>query len=179
LPAEVVFALRISKSGFALQSEAEMSERLGAGKSFPCPEIGTGTARLSTFEDLMKRTLNAVQGMWRKLDYLAELRKGDGEYEHWGLSRVHGEVEAGRILAETHSSLYMQLLRTPIEELAADLEFDDDDESAAVLVQRIAIRRKQMIPSFAPGAAPRHFNSVVLAVSLLCSEQRAANHPVA
>jgi hypothetical protein len=171
--------LRISKSGFALQNGPEMSEQLEAGKTVPRSEIGTGTARLSTFEDLMKRTLNAFQGIWRRLDYLAGLRKPDGEYEHWGLSRVHGQLEARRVLAETHSSLYMQLLRTPIQELMEDLALEIDDESAGVLAARIKKREEQMIPKSAPGAAPRHFSSVVLAVSLLSLARQSANHRAA
>jgi hypothetical protein len=154
-----------------------MSEQLEAGRSLPIPEIGKGMARLSTFEDFLKRTLNALQGIWRKLDYLSELRTPDGEYEHWGLSRVHGELAARSVLAETHSFLYTQLLRTPIQELIEDLELDVDGESAEVLGGRIAGRRMQMIPKAAPGIAPRHFNSVVLAVSLLSREQRSASRP--
>ncbi len=156
-----------------------MSEELEARRSVPTPEIETGAARLSTFEDLMKRTLNAFQGVWRKLDHLAELRRPDGEYEHWGLNRVHGELEARRVLAETHSSLYIQLLRTPIGELMEDLEIDSGEENREVLAGRIVKRQAQMIPSFAPGAAPRHFNSVVLAVSLLCAAQPDASHRAA
>jgi hypothetical protein len=171
--------LRISSGGFALQNGRDMSEELEARRSVPSPEIGTGTARLSTFEDLMKRTLNAFQGVWRKLDYLAELRRPDGEYEHWGLSRVHGESEARRVLAETHSSLYIQLLRTPIVELMEDLELNAGGERGEAVAKRIFERQNQLIPSFAPGVAPRHFNSVVLAVSLLCAAQQGANHRAA
>src|SRR5258708_25090289 len=106
-----------------------MSEQREAGRSLPISEIGKGMARLSTFEDFLKRTLNTLQGIWRKLDYLAELRRPDGDYEHWGLSRVHGELAARNVLAEIHSSLYTQLLRTPVQELVEDLELDVDGES--------------------------------------------------
>jgi hypothetical protein len=156
-----------------------MNEELQHGEASGCSEIGTTTARLSALEDLTQRTFSALRGVWRKLDYLGELRSPDGEYEHWGLNRVHGEAEARRILTETHSSLYTQLLRTALPDLIADFEGEDDEDSAKSLVEHISRCPERMIPSVAPGLAPRHFSSIVLAVSLLRSAQQPANRRAA
>ena len=51
----------------------------------------------------------------------------DGEYKHWGLSRVYGDLPAKKAIAQTHRQLVSQVLATPIKSL-----LDDIDTSSAL-----------------------------------------------
>ena len=84
--------------------------------------------RLSPFEDFMKRTMSVLQGVWSKLNYIRELRSSDGRYSHWGLVRSHGEDATNTMLADVHSELYLQVLRTPLSELFEHLPEVGDPE---------------------------------------------------
>ncbi len=56
----------------------------------------------SAIDDLHDTTVEALDGSLRRLEYFGGLRskdkekKKDGEYEHWGLSRIHGDLPAIR-----------------------------------------------------------------------------------
>jgi hypothetical protein len=117
-----------------------------ARKPFPIPEVVTRGARLSPFEDFQARTLSALAGLWTKLLYMAELRSEDGQYCHWGHSRVHGELLSQAALARAHSELYISLLRSPIKELVEDIETTSDGSDPKELMRKIEVGRNQMIP---------------------------------
>ena len=137
-------------------------------------EIVTGGARLSPYEDFKLRTLPALEGLWSKLLYMAELRSSNGKYEHWGHSRIHGEEPSQETLARIHSELYIEFLRTPLRELipenAIALSQIEKQMSAAV---------NKLIPADGKGGSVRHFNSIVLAVRLLGDARAVANRSVA
>jgi len=145
----------------------------------PIPEIEVRGARLSPFEDFQARTLSALSGLWTKLLYMTELRSKDGKYQHWGHSRVHGEALSQIALSKAHSELYIAVLRKPIQELVDEIETTDDGSDPMELVRRITAGKKEMVPESLEGGSPRHFNSIALAVRLVCEQQRASSRPVA
>jgi len=59
----------------------------------------------SAIDDLHDTTVEALDGSLRRLEYFGGLRskekekKKDGEYQHWGLSRTHGDLPAMKALA--------------------------------------------------------------------------------
>jgi hypothetical protein len=75
----------------------------------------------------MKRTLNGLHGVWSKLNYRRELRDSDGRYKHWGLARTYSEEATNEMIADVHSELYLQILRTPLPELFEQLEMSAED----------------------------------------------------
>src|SRR5215469_5751373 len=83
----------------------------------PFPEIVTRRYRLSPSDDFKLRTLAALQGIWAKLLYMSGLRLADGKYDHWGHIRTYGEKQSQETLAEVHSEIYLELLRTPLRQL--------------------------------------------------------------
>jgi len=166
-------------SGFASKNELRLVQFDQAGKSLPISEIVTRGARLSAFEDFQARTLSALTGLWAKLLYMAELRRDGEKYCHWGHSRVHGESQSQAALARAHSELYITLLRTPIRELVQEIETTNSLPDARTLEQKIADAQPRIFPASLEGGSPRHFNSVVLAVSLVRGRQQASSHSAA
>ena len=137
-------------------------------------EIVTGGARLSPYEDFKLRTLPALEGLWSRLFYMAELRSPNGKYEHWGHTRIHGEQPSQESLARIHSELYVELLRTPLREL-----LPQNSIALAQIEKQISAARDKLIPADGKGGCVRHFNSIVLAVRLLCDDRGVANRSVA
>lgn len=150
-----------------------------AGKSLQISEVVSRGARLSPFEDFQARTLSALTGLWAKLLYMAELRKDGGKYHHWGHSRVHGESQSQAALARAHSELYITLLRTPVRELIREIETTSSLSDARTLDETVATAQQRIFPADLEGGSPLHFNSVVLAVSLVREKQRASSHSAA
>lgn len=142
----------------------------------PIPELVSGGARLSPFEDFQARTLSALSGLWTKLLYMTELRSGDGRYRHWGHGRVHGESASQVALARAHSELYIALLRTPIRELVEEIKVTGGGSESRELVRKISAGNKLIIPDDLEGGSPRHFNSIALAARLVYETQQASSH---
>ena len=134
----------------------------------------------SALEDLQKTTVKAVAGCLSKLEYLAGLRGRDGSYEHWGLTRVYGDLAAKRALAQAHRSLLSKVLATPMRTLVEEVE-----QSSAVAglppttyVERLATASSNLLPAGPGAGSARHLNSVLHALSsLLKSPRRDANPP--
>jgi hypothetical protein len=141
-------------------------------ETLPVSEIVTKTARLSPFDDFKKRTLAAIDGVWARLLYVTKLRAKNGRYEHWGHNRTYGELNSQAALAQAHSELYLQVLRTPLRDLMNDLGPDGSAESSKGASEL-------MIPANLEGGSPRHFNSVVLAVELLGAARQASTRSTA
>ena len=137
-------------------------------------EIVTKGARLSPFEDFRQRTLSAVSGLWGKLWYVAQLRTEDGTYHHWGHMRAHGEAQSQSSLEKAHSEIWLQILRTPLNDLLAEA-CADNALMSKVLSANPASRAK-LIPKDLEGGSTRHFNSIVLAVRLLAADRQVSTH---
>ena len=126
---------------------------------------------MSAFEDLLKRTLACLVGIWGKFHYVASLRDGMGKYEHWGFTRTHGEHSSQAAFAEAHSSLFSQILRAPLSELLEDVEFTASEMNLSPQEFLNGLRRhaEQTLPKNLAGGTLAHFNSVLDALSLVHS----------
>jgi hypothetical protein len=76
----------------------------------------------SALQDVRETTLAAVSGLLGKLSYLASLRRKDGVYQHWGMSRRYGPESAERALKTAHGEVLTGVLRAPLASLTEDLE---------------------------------------------------------
>jgi hypothetical protein len=125
--------------------------------------------RLSAFEDFVKRTLSDLHGVWSKLNYIRELRESDGRYKHWGLARTYGEDVTNEMIADVHSEIYLQILRSPLPELFEQLEMsaEDADCSASQLAEQLLKQKQRVTPVDMRGGAPEHMRSVLLIHDLL------------
>ena len=120
--------------------------------------------------------MSAFRGLWSKLLYMSELRSREGKYDHWGHIRTHGEKRSQEALSEIHSEIYLDLLRTPLQELMrkSSPERQTDWEES---IPQIKINDPRMLPRDCRGGSPRHFNSIVLAACLLDADREACRRP--
>jgi hypothetical protein len=121
---------------------------------------------LSAGEDLRYRTLRALAGPLERLAYLAALRDETGQYSHWGLARTYGEPAARAAIAEIHTQVWIEVLRTPIPELIRVMVGMDATVRKEVL-QQLRDYRDKILPADLAGGAVRHFNSVLVALERL------------
>jgi hypothetical protein len=120
---------------------------------------------VSASEDLQQRTLSSLPGLWQKIRYVAGLRAGDGRYRHWGLDRTFGEPASQAALSAAHSELFLQLLRTPLRQLAGDYIQAEATEGGPT-------DWSLYIPADPRGGSAAHFNSIVSALQALASTPR-------
>jgi len=123
----------------------------------------------STKDDFLRTTLDKVPGMLGKLSYVSELRESDGRYFHWGLIRIYGEEAAQRALAEVHRALFLQVLRTPVNQLVDDTIHSGAAErgKARAFLKALSRQAQSLIPPDLAGGSVAHFNSVVVALLAL------------
>lgn len=127
----------------------------------------------SPADDFSKKTLAAVDGTLGKLQYVAGLRKINGEYFHWGMARVHGDSNTSVAIGQAHTNLFLTLLRTPLRALweeAAELAREQGAEVPAY-VSKLTEAGDLLIPSQLRGGGRRHFNSILLALCSLAGVQ--------
>jgi hypothetical protein len=118
---------------------------------------------LSAFEDFVVRTLGTLSGPLSRLAYLGTLRH-NGQYQHWGLARAYGDAAAGAAISEAHTQICLEVLRTPLRKLVGELQTASNGTAPA------AGWRDQvhaLTPPNLGGGSPRHFQSILLALSLL------------
>jgi hypothetical protein len=121
---------------------------------------------LSASEDFQERTLGSFQSALEKLVYLARLRGAAGQYSHWGMSRTYGEAAAAVAIADVHSQVWIEVLRTPISELFRQLE-KMGKGARGDLLQELNHRRADCCPNELQGGSIRHFNSILLTLNCL------------
>lgn len=136
---------------------------------------------LSVSEDVLATTLAALPGMWGKLQYISELRDDGGAYEHWGLTRLHGEAPVQRALGEAHRDIFLHILRTPLARLLEDacLSAADREQEAASYLQELSAVSRALLPADPGGGSEPHFNSVLKALSRLAQARSSATHRAA
>jgi len=137
----------------------------------------------SALEDLHDTTVEALEGCLRRLEYFGGLRSNeknkDGEYKHWGLARVYGDLPAKKALAQTHRSLVSQILATPIKSLLEEIDTSSASTGLppASYVEKLRNPDLNLLPpSPGPGSA-RHLNSVLQALSALLKARRSNASP--
>ena len=116
---------------------------------------------LSAYEDFVVRTLAPLPGLLARLVYLGSLRSEAGDYRHWGMSRAYGDGSASEALAQAHTEVWLEVLRTPIPALFAETQ------DLAMGSETWRGQCERMTPPDVSGGTKRHFNSVLLALSLL------------
>lgn len=123
---------------------------------------------LAIKDDFVLRTLANVPGMWGKLLYVAELREND-KYVHWGLARIYGEEATQLALLEVHRELFLQVLRTPLRQLAADIvrSAAGKQEEVSVFLESLVEKCSSLVPSDIGGGSVVHFHSTLAALSRL------------
>ena len=121
---------------------------------------------LSALQDFVGRTLGSLSGPLSKLAYIGRLRRG-GDYEHWGLARAHGASAASAAISEAHTQIWLEVLRTPLASLSEEMQSLPDGNTAADAVAELKAQSKNLIPPDTAGGGQRHFNSILLALSLL------------
>lgn len=124
---------------------------------------------LSAYEDFCERTLGALNGVWKKLEFVSGLKAEKGHYEHWGLKYTYGPVQANRAMAQAHSEAFQKVLETPIPTLDRELK-DTGGKDAAE-------RPEQYVPEDRNGCAAEHFEYVLKALNLLAASR--SNHQAA
>lgn len=114
---------------------------------------------LESLDNFIKRTLAVVPGLWHKLAYLAGLRKQDGEYEHWGLSKRYGNEATRSALRSAHQQVFLEVLRKPVGSLLKKVNEDAQEKElpAEEYVEELWISRKPMTPDDLGGGSYRHF----------------------
>src|SRR5215467_10415229 len=133
----------------------------------------------SALEDFEGTTLSAIPGALGKLHYLTGLHDGQGNYSHWGMTRVHGEGAARRAIHTAHVDVLSQVLRTPLRVLDEDLrraaarEMVSERQFLAFLIARAP--RALVAPSAAP--TEKHLTAVLRALSALLESPGRATRP--
>ena len=130
----------------------------------------------SALDDFAARTLGAIPGWFRKLDYLAGLRTPQGRYTHWGMNRMHGDDDTQQAASEAHRRILSQLLQTPIQRLEAEADQASSAQglSAEAYLEELS-ENGAVIPPQAGATAPRHLSSMLLALWSLAQAKRVAN----
>lgn len=123
----------------------------------------------SPFEDFVLNSLAAIGGLLDKLDYVAGLRQGDGNYAHWGLARVHGENAAHEAAGEAHRRLFSRVLSTPLAHLLDEAAQSQPAGSLGLdpYLEYLAQRLSLLAPPGAGRGPVLHLNSVLHALSAL------------
>ena len=136
---------------------------------------------LSASEDVLTTTVASLPGVWGKLHYLAGLRAEDGAYEHWGLTRLHGEAAVQRALSEAHREVFLEILRTPLAPLLEDaiLSAADQELDAVTYVAQLSARWLELLPPDPGGGLEAHFSSVLKALSKLAQARSSATRRAA
>ena len=133
------------------------------------PEIGTRMTYRSASEDVLATTVAALPGAWGKLHYLSGLRTENGEYDHWGLTRLHGKAAVQRAFRDAHRDVFLEILRTPLAPLLEEamLSAADREMDAVTYVTQLSSRWQALLPPDLAGGLEAHFSSVLKALSKL------------
>lgn len=124
----------------------------------------------SALQDVKETTLAAIAGLFGKLAYLASLRRGHGQYEHWGMQSVHGVESSARALKTVHSEILKNVLRAPLEALEQDLQLSSSSSGvdADRYVEQLRGNFAELLPDgLQDSPSSTHLSSVLLALSHL------------
>ncbi len=132
---------------------------------------------LSAVDDFVTRSLAAVPGKLGKLIYLSSLRKS-GDYFHWGLIRSHGTLSATKAMAETHTSVWLEVLRTPLPQLNSEMQTWMENGKVNERKKKSLADIRGLMPENQAGGTQRHFSSILLGLSQLSKAQaKKHGHP--
>ncbi len=163
-------------------SARETGQYAGEGAQVLFPESVKFVVLKSALEDFEGVTLGAVPGLLGKLRYLARIGTHRG-YSHWGMGKVYGSGAAERAIRTSHESLVAKVLRTPLRDLAGDLEAS----AAGAEITDIEVLSALEMPTTTPahqglrakrlGPSERHFKSVLRTLGALVQSKEPASPP--
>jgi hypothetical protein len=95
---------------------------------------------------------------------------------HWGLSLVYGEESSDRALKTAHTEVLSKVLRTPISDLEDDLHESSQtvQEAPGTYIAGMQEHFTQLLPSPQDAVSAGHLNSVLVALSALEKNRKAA-----
>ena len=136
---------------------------------------------VSALDDLQKTTLKAITGDLRRLEYVAGLRDPAGNYKHWGLARVYGELRSKSALADAHRALLSNILSTPIRNLERDVR--ESSEEAGLppgrYLEKLSTSSSHLLPPDPGAGSSRHLSSLLHALSSLLEARKPDANPPA
>ena len=120
----------------------------------------------SALEDLSHTTLEALSGCLLRLEYLAGLRQSEGEYSHWGFSKVYGETPAKKALRTAHRTAVSEVLSTPLRDLLEDVQLSSAKMGIRPeqYLQILTDKRAALLPQEPGPGSTRHLSSVLYAL---------------
>jgi len=121
----------------------------------------------SALEDLQETTLRAFTGCLNRLEYLSGLRDKAGSYDHWGLTRVHGDLPAKRALARAHRSILSNILAMPIRNLMEDARRSSEVAGLPPAAYAERLATANLLPHEPGAGSARHLSSVLQELSSL------------
>ena len=135
----------------------------------------------SASEDFLSTTVASLPGAWGKLYYLSGLRTEGGEYDHWGLTRLHGKASVQRALRDAHREAFLEILRTPLAPLLEDamLSAADQELDAVSYLSQLSLRWRTLLPPDPEGGLEAHFSSVLKALLKVAQARSSATHRAA
>lgn len=128
----------------------------------------------SALDDFVTRTLAAIPGTMRRLEYCSEHRDEQGQYQHWGLAKVYGELPAQAAMATAHQQLFLETLRTPLATLLKETARAGLNSNH---LADLRARPDQLHPAELGGGSAAHFRTVLDALDALAQAAQAGNHP--
>ena len=131
----------------------------------------------SALEDFEETTLVAISGLFAKLQYLASLHDGEGNYAHWGMERVHGTEVASRALRSAHVAVLTRVLRAPLQSLLEDVRCSSSTVRmpADEFVRSLNQSPRKILPERSMPASQKHLMAVLHALSVLVEKEGRAN----
>jgi hypothetical protein len=133
----------------------------------------------SAYQDFVEHTLAGLAGTLQRLAYLGSLADEKGNYSHWGMTRTFGPLQASEALAQAHTENWLGVLRAPIPALFDELQTVDEGADSPVRGKPSQVEREKLAPRNLGGGSKRHFNSVLLTLSLLSQAKKESNQKAA
>ncbi len=119
-----------------------------------------------------------MEGVWQRLEFLAGLRVGKKQYEHWGMSATYGEEKANKAISEAHTSVFLDTLRTPVPDLYEQATRTEAAKDGGVgnYAERLS-KNENVVPAELAGGSAQHFSLVLKMLKLLSRSRGSSNHP--
>jgi hypothetical protein len=115
----------------------------------------------TAFDDFMQTTVCSLRGTLRRFDYVSRLRDPNGKYGHWGMAQEHGDEAAQAAMAQAHSTVFLDVLRTPVPELFK--EFREGGQNHTPEFETL----QELLPENLGGGSALHLKSVLTALQSL------------
>jgi hypothetical protein len=137
--------------------------------------------------DFVKNTMAAIEGLWQKLLYVADLRSTTeaNSYMHWGLGRRYGKKNTDDAIGTVHSELFLETLRTPLRKLWSDVEDSANPQAVSpeIYAENLWNDRDKLLPKDLRGGTKEHFEVTLFTLRNLAqhhedaTQQDASQHP--